>query len=234
MVGRRPYERSGVNRRPWRDGEGRLSAVHPCPCCGYKTLPRRDHYDLCPVCNWEDEGEAPWAYSGANGETLVEAQQRFLTQTRPYRLRAGKVRAPTRGEERDPEWRPIEVTDEVWAQVKRSHDDWDRSFETGTEGMDEQVDENLRRYGEAYRLLETEAAFLPHREVQTRLEGLSEAHGLGFSEAHLELFARLMKCEDYYRGHPLRTASWLLRHSSLETCRRRWKEVRTGNVFFAG
>ncbi|MGN6574724.1 MAG: CPCC family cysteine-rich protein [Nocardioides sp.] len=141
---------------------GRLSDVHPCPCCGYKTLPQRAYYDVCPVCSWEDEGGEPWAYSGPNGETLVEAQQRFLARDIPHRFRPGRGRPPKRGEERDPDWRPVEVTDDVLARVKQAHGEWDRSFDAATEGMDQQADENLREYNEAHQLLTAEAAFLPH------------------------------------------------------------------------
>lgn len=208
--------------------------MHPCPCCGYQTLPQRGSYELCPVCWWEDEGAEAWEYSGPNGETLVEAQQRYLAQTLPHRLRPGKVRAPKRGEERAPGWRPIEVTDEVLARVTQAHVDWERSFETATEGMDEHVDENLREYNAAYQALQAEATGLSHDEVKRRLRELSGAHGLGFSGGHLELFARLTKDENYYRGHPLRTTWWLLRYSNPKTLKRRREEVRTGSVRFAG
>jgi hypothetical protein len=30
---------------------------YPCPCCGYKTLPERGGFDICPVCFWEDDGQ---------------------------------------------------------------------------------------------------------------------------------------------------------------------------------
>ena len=172
--------------------------MHPCPCCGCKTLPQRAYYDPCPVCYWEDEGGEPWAYSGPNGETSGEAQQRYLARNLPHRLRTGNVRAPKWGEERDPDWRPIEDTDEVLARVKQARDDWGRSFEASTEGMNEQVDENLREYNEAYQLLNVEAASLPFSEVKSRLRELREADGFRFSNSHLELFARLMKNENYY------------------------------------
>ncbi len=29
----------------------------PCPCCGYPTLARRDAYEICCLCIWEDDGE---------------------------------------------------------------------------------------------------------------------------------------------------------------------------------
>ena len=28
-----------------------------CPCCKYKTLRGRGHFELCPVCWWEDDGQ---------------------------------------------------------------------------------------------------------------------------------------------------------------------------------
>ncbi|SMP03937.1 CPCC family cysteine-rich protein [Chryseobacterium profundimaris] len=27
-----------------------------CYCCGYYTLEERGHYEICPVCFWEDGG----------------------------------------------------------------------------------------------------------------------------------------------------------------------------------
>lgn len=52
-----------------------------CPCCGYRTLPERDNYELCPVCFWEDdpsESRAPGFAGGANSVDLVTAHQTFL------------------------------------------------------------------------------------------------------------------------------------------------------------
>ncbi len=31
-----------------------MNDIH-CLCCGYRTLPARGDYDICPVCFWEDE-----------------------------------------------------------------------------------------------------------------------------------------------------------------------------------
>ena len=30
---------------------------YTCPCCGHRTLPSRGSYDLCPECQWEDDGQ---------------------------------------------------------------------------------------------------------------------------------------------------------------------------------
>lgn len=216
----------------------RLGLMHPCPCCGYRTLPDRGAYDLCPVCWWEDEGSEPWEYSGANGQTVVEAQQEYLSQRLPYRLRPGKVRAPKRGEEREPDWRPFELTDELLGRVERATAEWRRSLEVDERRLAEQAASDpegpLKEYNAAIRVLRTEAPHLRHGEVRTRLLELGQAHGLMFSNAHLELLSRRMEDENFYRRHPFRAAWWLVRYSRPKTFTRRWAELRTGRVRFVG
>lgn len=50
-----------------------------CPCCGYKTI--TDTYDICEICNWENdpvqEKYPDWKI-GANGIPLRQAQQNFI------------------------------------------------------------------------------------------------------------------------------------------------------------
>jgi hypothetical protein len=212
--------------------------MYACPCCGYKTLSDTGAYDLCPVCWWEDDGLEPWEYSAPNGQTLVEAQQAYLAQRLPYRLRSGKVRAPKRGEERDPDWRPFELTDELMGRVERANMEWKRWMEEEERRAGEEVADDpegpFREYNAAVQALTAEATHLSHSEVRTRLRDLSQAQGLMFSSAQLELLARLMKDEDWYRRHPLRAAWWLLRYSRPKTFTRRWAELRTGTVHFAG
>lgn len=58
-----------------------------CPCCGYPTLPLREHikiptFSVCELCDWEDEGQnekdAEKVYGGANQEySLNEAKKNF-------------------------------------------------------------------------------------------------------------------------------------------------------------
>lgn len=56
----------------------------PCPCCGYPTLERRDAYEICHLCIWEDDGEDDatthdWG-GGPNGAySLTEARSNFVT-----------------------------------------------------------------------------------------------------------------------------------------------------------
>jgi hypothetical protein len=55
---------------------------YPCPCCGFKTLLDRGGDDICPVCNWEDDGQdghdADRVRGGPNGTlSLTQARQNF-------------------------------------------------------------------------------------------------------------------------------------------------------------
>jgi Cysteine-rich CPCC len=212
--------------------------MHPCPCCGYKTLPGRGAYDLCPVCWWEDEGLEPWEFSGPNGQTLVEAQQEYLAQRLPYRLRPGKVRAPKRREERDPGWRPFELTDELTGRVEQANIEWRRFLDEEERRAAEEVAYDpggiLEEYNAAIQSLKAEATHLPHGEVKTRLRDLSHAQGLMFPDAEIELLSRLMQDENFYRHHPVRAAWWVVRYARPKTFRRRWEELRTGSVRVAG
>ncbi|NQT39389.1 MAG: hypothetical protein HQ581_17965 [Planctomycetes bacterium] len=55
---------------------------YTCPCCGYLTLDERGGYDICELCNWEDDGQddphADEIYGGPNGRySLAEARENF-------------------------------------------------------------------------------------------------------------------------------------------------------------
>ncbi len=81
------------NRRRWFEGyvarcdSGVIRPVrddfhYVCPCCGYSTLPERGGYDICCLCNWEDDGQddprADEVWGGPNGRySLTEARQNF-------------------------------------------------------------------------------------------------------------------------------------------------------------
>lgn len=63
---------------------GRSMVMEACPCCGYRTLDERGHYDICAVCWWEDDGQdnetADQTWGGPNaGVSLSEARANFLT-----------------------------------------------------------------------------------------------------------------------------------------------------------
>ncbi len=53
-----------------------------CPCCGYPTLDSRANYDICELCNWEDDGQddesADEVWGGPNSDySLTEARANF-------------------------------------------------------------------------------------------------------------------------------------------------------------
>lgn len=61
-----------------------------CPCCGYRTLTERHRWEICDLCDWEDECSEPFdpdKPSGANhGFTLREAQANFVDHLNMYPL----------------------------------------------------------------------------------------------------------------------------------------------------
>lgn len=53
-----------------------------CPCCKYPTLSERGGYEICPLCNWEDDGQddphAAEIWGGPNGcYLLTQARENF-------------------------------------------------------------------------------------------------------------------------------------------------------------
>lgn len=79
--------------------------LFPCPCCGYLVfdLPTGS-YDICPVCAWEDDLvqlRFPLMRGGANGASLLEAQQDYLAEE------ARETRKPEYVREEG--WRPLDL-----------------------------------------------------------------------------------------------------------------------------
>lgn len=53
---------------------------HSCPCCGQYEFSGEGSYEICPVCNWEDDpvqAEEPDYRGGANVMSLNEARDAF-------------------------------------------------------------------------------------------------------------------------------------------------------------
>ncbi len=64
-----------------------------CPCCGYPTLPEHGAFELCVLCDWEndfqDDADADEVLGGPNGdESLTEARVRFEQYRRSAALGA--------------------------------------------------------------------------------------------------------------------------------------------------
>ncbi len=82
----------------------------PCPCCGHRTLPELDAYDLCPVCFWEDDpnqSRDPDSATGANGKSLVDSQMAYVTIGAMDEMFVRKVRAARPSESIPEHWQPL-------------------------------------------------------------------------------------------------------------------------------
>ena len=60
-----------------------MNKGYPCTCCGFLTMssPEPGTFDICPVCNWEDDNVQFKNFDfegGANAESLREARQNFI------------------------------------------------------------------------------------------------------------------------------------------------------------
>ena len=87
------HDNKDNNKRQWfeqyvtRSGSGLIEPEkdgfwYTCPCCGYPTLTERGGYDICCLCNWEDDGQdnplADEVWGGPNGRySLAEARANF-------------------------------------------------------------------------------------------------------------------------------------------------------------
>lgn len=70
-----------------------------CPCCKFKTLHGRGHYEICRVCFWEDDGQdeadAELVLGGPNGRlSLRQAQINFQQLGAIEECFKSNVRAP--------------------------------------------------------------------------------------------------------------------------------------------
>jgi len=69
---------------PWRNVLASDGGPYSCPCCGHRTLPERGAYDLCPECDWEDDGQddhdADVVRLGPNGQQSLTAARLAYTR----------------------------------------------------------------------------------------------------------------------------------------------------------
>jgi cysteine-rich CPCC protein len=78
--------------------------LHPCPACGFLVFDQpAGSYDVCPVCDWEDDHvqlRYPGMRGGANRESLRQYQDRILKRFPSDVQEAGEW-------QRDRSWRPV-------------------------------------------------------------------------------------------------------------------------------
>jgi hypothetical protein len=185
------------------------------------------------VCGWNDEGLGAWAYSDLNGQTLVEAQHEFLSGRGSRR-----GRRPERHEQRDPAWRPYELTDEMLALARQTREQAERDSEEERRRVAQEIADDpegpFQEYNAELRALAAEAPQLPHAEVKARLQALGRMYGVTLPDAYLELQSRLLADDSFYRRRPLHAAWWLLRYARPGSVRRHWRELRTRSFTIAG
>lgn len=82
--------------------------LYPCPACGFEVFGEPPgSYDICPLCNWEDDAvqlRFPLMGGGANKECLAEWQARAIRQLPAEIVAHGEYR-------RAPDWRPLTPED---------------------------------------------------------------------------------------------------------------------------
>lgn len=66
-------------------------ASSTCPCCGYPTLCERGAFDICILCDWEDDGQddanADEVWGGLNKDySLSEARRNYRRHDTMFRI----------------------------------------------------------------------------------------------------------------------------------------------------
>ncbi|HDS1074490.1 TPA: hypothetical protein QDZ65_001500 [Stenotrophomonas maltophilia] len=58
-------------------------SLNPCPCCGNLTISENGNYEICSICQWEDDpvqSKSPDYSGGANSSSLNVARVRWSTR----------------------------------------------------------------------------------------------------------------------------------------------------------
>ena len=70
---------------------GEVEELFTCPCCGYKTLtepfnPKEGTgYDICPYCNWEDDGTTDiQSYCAINKGSMLDYRDKLRLNFNKY------------------------------------------------------------------------------------------------------------------------------------------------------
>ena len=84
-----------------------------CPCCGYRVFngpPGTE--ELCPICGWRDDLmhlRFPFFNGMPNGISLIDAQMNYSVIGAKDADALKGVRFPNSADERDPDWRPLDL-----------------------------------------------------------------------------------------------------------------------------
>jgi Cysteine-rich CPCC len=92
------------------------AAAYPCPCCGHLVFEEPPGSgDICLICFWEDDADQlrfPTLEDATNVVSLAAAQANYAKFGAIEERFAGDVRKPTADDARDPEFRPIQPSDD--------------------------------------------------------------------------------------------------------------------------
>jgi hypothetical protein len=91
-----------------------------CPACGFRVFARGyGSYEVCPICDWEDDGQLanPTSGGGANAESLADMQTEVLRRFPVECSRHGQFH-------RDPAWRPLNAREIAAFEEKRTIEHW--------------------------------------------------------------------------------------------------------------
>ena len=84
-----------------------ITKKYRCPCCGYYTLEDEPgHFDICPVCYWEDDNIQSFEHNykgGANDMSLNEARENYKKFGAKAEISLRRVRPPLPEEMVDPD-----------------------------------------------------------------------------------------------------------------------------------
>ena len=86
---------------------------YTCPCCGFRVFngpPGTE--EVCPICGWLDDLmhlRFPTFNGRPNGISLIDAQVNYTVIGAKDAQALKSVRFPDSHDERDPEWRPIDL-----------------------------------------------------------------------------------------------------------------------------
>ena len=95
--------------------------IYTCPVCGFVTFVEPPgSYDICGVCNWEDDGVQlanPACGGGSNSQSLIEAQEEAIEM---YPLSIKEVKYF----KRNPKWRPLTYEEKEKYSKQRDAEYW--------------------------------------------------------------------------------------------------------------
>ena len=87
--------------------------LFPCPCCGFRVFEHEPgSHKICPICFWEDnlvQLRFPLMAGAANHVSLVEGQQNFKRIGAAERRHRHAVRPPMEIDDRDADWRELDL-----------------------------------------------------------------------------------------------------------------------------